>query len=112
MSALGQWRTFHNLLDHLVRASLHRWRHVDTECLGRLQIDVELDFGCLLDWQVGGFFALENPTDVIAREAVCLSKVRSVAQQTARHDEVAALVDRWHHMAERQRCELFSPAGK
>src|SRR5262245_55842467 len=61
------------LFDHLVGACLHCRRHVEAERLGRLQIDVELDFGGLLDWQVGGFFALENPTDVIARDAVCLS---------------------------------------
>src|SRR5262245_47511096 len=106
--ASGQKRTS-VLFDHLIRTRLHRRRHVDAERLGCLQIDVELYFGGLLDRQVGGFFALENPTDVIAREAVCLSKVRSIAQQTSGHGEVAALVDRWHHMAERQRGKLFNP---
>ena len=58
--------------DHLVRTRLHRRKHVDAERFGRLQIDVELDFGGLLDRQVGGFFALENPAGIIAGQAVCL----------------------------------------
>ena len=37
------------LFDHLVGARLHCRRHVEAERLGRLQIDVELDFGGLLD---------------------------------------------------------------
>ena len=81
------------LFDH-VGARLHCCRHVEAERLGRLQIDVELDFAGLLNRQVGGFFALENPAGIIARQAVCLSKVRSVAQQTSGHGKVAALVDR------------------
>ena len=60
------------LFDHLVGARLHCRRHVEAERLGRLQIDVELDFGGLLDRQVGGFLALENPAGIIARQAVCL----------------------------------------
>src|SRR5262245_25240221 len=67
------------LFDHLVDARLHCRRHIEAERLGGLQIDVELDFASLLDWQVGGFFALENPAGVIARQAVRLSKIRSVA---------------------------------
>jgi hypothetical protein len=56
---------------------LHCRRHVEAKRLSRLQIDVKLDFGGLLDRQVGGFFALENPAGIIARQAVCLPKIRS-----------------------------------
>jgi hypothetical protein len=37
------------LFDHVVGARLHRRRHAEFERLGRLQIDIELDFGGLLD---------------------------------------------------------------
>ncbi len=100
------------LFDHLVGARLHCRRHVEAERLSRLQIDVEPDFGGLLDRQVARFFALENPAGINARQAVCLPKVRSVAQQTSGHGEVAVLVDRWHRVAERQCGKLFTPAAK
>ena len=52
------------LFDHLVGARLRCRRHVEAERLGRLQIDIELDFGGLLDRQVGGFLAPENPSGI------------------------------------------------
>jgi hypothetical protein len=50
MSALGQKRTSLDLFDHLVGATLYRLRHVNAKCLGGLEVDDQLDFGCLLDW--------------------------------------------------------------
>ena len=52
------------LFDHLVDARLHCRRHVEAERLGRLQIDVKLDFGGLLDRQVGGLVAFEDPAGI------------------------------------------------
>ena len=85
-------------------------RDVDAERLGGLQVDVQLDFGDLLDRQVGRLFALENPAGIDAGQAVCVRNVRSVAQQTSGRGELAPLVDRRHRVAERQRGELFAPA--
>jgi hypothetical protein len=68
---------------HLDCTRLHCRGHFEAERLGCLQIDVELDFSGLLDWQVGRFFAIKNPANVIAREAVCLPKVRSSPRSQA-----------------------------
>src|SRR5215475_12816564 len=113
MSASVQKRTSRRLIPSArLHALAHCRGHVEAERLGCLQIDVALDFSGLLDWQVGRSFAIKNPANVISREAVCLPKVRSVAQQTSGYGEVAVRVDRWHRMAERQRGKLFTPAGK
>ena len=39
--------------------------------------------------QFGGIVALENPAGINAGQAVCLRKVRSVAQQTSGHGKLA-----------------------
>jgi hypothetical protein len=60
--------------NHLVRASLHRRRHVDAECLGRREIDGQYKLGRLHDWQFGRFFALENPAGINTGQAVAVNK--------------------------------------
>src|ERR1700685_1660053 len=42
------------LLDHLVSASEERWGNRQPKCISSLEIDHKLEFGRLLDWQVGG----------------------------------------------------------
>ena len=52
MSAKGQKRTLRDLLDHFVGTALQRLRHGNAKRLGGLEIDDQLDFRQLLDWQV------------------------------------------------------------
>jgi hypothetical protein len=52
--------------DHLVGAARHGQRDVDPERLGGLEVDVQLDFRCLLDRQIGRLRALENPAGIDA----------------------------------------------
>jgi hypothetical protein len=40
------------LLDHLVGELLKMPRHVQAKRLGRLEVDHELEFGWLLDWEI------------------------------------------------------------
>jgi hypothetical protein len=50
--------------DHLVGAARQRQRDRNAERLGGLEVDEELDLGCLLDRQVGWFFALKNAAGI------------------------------------------------
>ena len=45
-------RPFRHLLDHLVYALLQKQWHVQPEGLGGLEVDDQLKFGRLFDWQV------------------------------------------------------------
>ena len=48
-----------SLFDHLVGAADQRQRNGEAERLGSLQVDDQLDFGGLLDRQVGRLLAFE-----------------------------------------------------
>src|SRR5262245_64862410 len=55
---LPRWSS--TLFDYPVRAMEHRWRDRQLECLGRLQVDDQLEFGRLLDGEVGGFGTFQS----------------------------------------------------
>ena len=40
--------------------------HVEAEHLGGLEVDHQLEFGRLLDWQIGRLLAIQNAVDVDA----------------------------------------------
>jgi hypothetical protein len=52
------------LFDHLVGAGEQRLRHGEAEGLSGRQVDHQLELGRLLDRQVGGFGAFEDPDRV------------------------------------------------
>src|SRR5262249_31478820 len=59
-----------NSFDHLVDAGDQRQRNGKAEGLGSFQVDDQLDFGGLLDRQIGGLLALENLGGVATGQAV------------------------------------------
>src|SRR5262249_720718 len=67
------------LFDYLVGDLLKMQRHVNTKCLGGLNIDHQLELRGLLDRQVGGLLTLENPTGVGSIQAMRIRKTASVA---------------------------------
>jgi hypothetical protein len=58
------------LFDYFVDTAKQGNRHCDAECLRCLEVDNELDFRCLLDWQVGRFFTPENTARINAGEPI------------------------------------------
>src|SRR5207244_3922124 len=86
------------LFDHPVGATEQRERESDSERLGGLEVDVELDFCGLLDRQIGWFFALENAAGVDASQAVVICNAASVTHQATGGDERPMLIDRGHRM--------------
>src|SRR2546429_8563423 len=61
----------------------HRLRDGQAHGAGSLEIDDEIEFGGLLDWEVSRLRALEDLVDVGGRAAVEVGNVGSVAQETA-----------------------------
>jgi hypothetical protein len=53
------------LFDHLVGAEQCRSRYFEAERSGRLKIEDELEFRCLLDRKIGGIGTLENSRGVV-----------------------------------------------
>src|SRR5262245_9472843 len=97
------------LFDHLVGDLLKMQRHVNTKCLGGLDIDHQLELRGLLDRQVDGLLTLENPTGVDSIQTMRIRKTASVAYQAASLGVLAERKDRSHAVAGSQCCKLFAP---
>ena len=82
------------LFDHLAGFDEQRRRHRQSERLGGLQIDHEIEFGRLHDRQVGGFFAFEDATDIGSGVLVALGDVGPIADQPSGDRVFAKLIDR------------------
>ena len=67
--------------DHSITSSARasrRWRHIEAERLGGLEIDDQLDFRGLLDREVAGLCSLENLVDVGRCPAIVLFQLGAV----------------------------------
>src|SRR5439155_17477767 len=74
-------RSLH-LLDDLVRPEQERLRHRESERLGGLEVDDQLELGRLLDGQIPGLRTLENLVHVGGGAAVQVRKVRAIGHET------------------------------
>src|SRR6516165_3591340 len=97
------------LFEHLVGEREQLCRHVETECLGGLEIDDELEFRGLHDRQVGGLFTLENATRIKSNLSVLLDQTGPVTDKPTRHDELTIRVHGRNRMACRECSELLHP---
>jgi hypothetical protein len=100
-----------NLFDHLVGAREQRGRNREAERFGGLEVDVQHDFGCLLDRQFGRLVALENPAGIDSGQAVRVGGIGAIAHQPTSRDKLVGYAPtRWDAVAGRQRRNLTRPA--
>src|SRR5262249_7702876 len=109
MSALCQKRTFCAavealLFDHLVGAREQSRGDNKPECVGRLQVDDELELGRQYDRKVGGLFSFENAASVNANHAKQICHARSVAHQAASLGKLSIAMNRGQRVARRRYC--------
>src|SRR4029077_2121049 len=81
------------LLDHLARFGKKRWGHCQSERLGRFEIDHEIVLVRLQYWQVRGFFALLNATDIDSGVFITFCDVGAVADQPTGQRVFTKVVD-------------------
>jgi hypothetical protein len=72
-----------SLFDDLIGAAGQGQRDGDAQRLGGLEVDEELDLGCLLDRQVRGLFALEDVIDITCRAPELVDRIGPVGDQAA-----------------------------
>src|SRR5262249_10931098 len=92
----AQQRTCHagRLFDALVGVGEQCRRHIKTERFGGRQIDDELEFRRLLNWNVGWLSTAQNLVDEFGGAPIECREIWSIAHQTTRFDELSKTVDR------------------
>ena len=86
------------LFDHFVGGSEQLRLNVEAERLSSLEVDDELKFSGLHDWQVGWLFTLENPPYIDAGLPICVREVCPVAGETTSGGKFFLPIDRRNGM--------------
>jgi siderophore synthetase component len=69
--------------DHLIGEREQLCGHVDGESPGGLQLDDQIEFRPLHDWQIRRLLTLEYLADIDATQAISIREARGIAQETS-----------------------------
>ena len=95
------------LFDYFLRGDEQERGYSKPERLGGFQVDDQLEFGRLIDRQVGRLRALENPRRLNARPAIGIREAASVAHEAIGPNHLTT-GKRWNCMLRCQRDDLFA----
>src|SRR5215472_11585752 len=95
------------LFDHLVGAREHRPGNGKTERLGALQVDDKLEFGRLLDRNVGRLRPAQNLVGELSGATVQVGQVWSIGHQESRFHEFSKPAYRRQSRSERQLADKY-----
>jgi len=98
--------------DHLVGACGEAGRHFEPEYFGTLEVDNKLELGGLIDRQIGGLLALENPGDIEPSAAIAIRDIIAVAHQPTLFDIFSDAIHGRNRVTRRQRDYLLESARK
>src|SRR5262249_12100951 len=94
--------------DHLVGGSEHICWNSEAECRSGRDVNNELEFSWLQDWQVSGFGALEDVSAIDTHLTNHLCDVDSIAHQRAGYHRFTGCVKRRNPVARRQSGQLYT----
>jgi len=81
-------------LNHLVGGRQQRFRDGEAEGFGGLQVNDQINFCDLLDWQIGWFLAFENAPGIDASLVERIAQATAIAYQAAGQGKLTECVDR------------------
>ena len=71
------------LFDHFVGAVEQRRQHSQAKCLRSFEIDSEIEYGRILNWQTGWAITFEDAVNVPCRLAHQFSKINAISDEAA-----------------------------
>ena len=84
------------LLNDLIGSQQERWWDFESKCLRGLHVDHELELPRLLDGEMSGLRALENPVNVAGRAIEEIFGVGSIRHEAAFFGPATQFEHRWY----------------
>src|SRR5215471_13166817 len=96
--------------NHLVRPCEQHRRHIESQCIGSLQIDHQFELGRRLQGKIARISALQDPVDVGCGAAEDIAGIDAVGNQTAARSKHAQWIDCGQAVARCQRNDQITMA--